>query len=96
MKRILTLLTAALLITACDHLCGQDHEDKYSKRRRSAEPYWPVKVCSLGDKTGESCVEYEAKKITRDNAFIQIYDMNGNEIQYNISAWSIVIYTKVE
>ena len=69
MKRIVTLLAFALLLGACDHLCGKDHEHKYSKKRRSAEPYWPVKVCSLGDQTGESCVEYKAKKIIMEHAF---------------------------
>lgn len=96
MKRIVTLLAFALLPGACDHLCGQDHDHKYGKKRRSAEPYWPVKVCSLGDQTGESCVEYKAKKITMGNTFIQFYDMEDEVIQYNNSGWSIVIYPKVE
>ena len=96
MKRILTVLTAALVLAGCEHLCGKDHEHKYSKKRRSAEPYWPVKVCSLGDQTGESCVVYKAKKITMGNTFIQFYDMDDEVTQYNNSGWSIVISPKVE
>ena len=96
MKRIVTLLAFALLLGACDQLCGQDHEHKYSKKRRSAEPYWPVKICSLGDQTGESCVEYKASKITMGNTFIQFYDLDGGLLQYNNSGWAIIVSPKVE
>lgn len=96
MKKILTLLAAALLLAACDHLCGQDHKHKYSKKQRSAEQYWTVKVCSIVDKNGESCVEYEAKKIIMDNTFTKFYDTDGDEIQYNNAGWAIVISKKVE
>ena len=96
MKKIVTLLAFALLLGACDHLCGQDHEHKYSKKRRSAEPYWPVKICSLGDQTGESCVEYKAKKIVMEHAFFQFYDMDVGLLQYNNSGWSIIISPKVQ
>ena len=96
MKRIVTLLAFALLLGACDQLCGQDHEHKYSKKRRSAEPYWPVKICSLGDQTGESCVEYKAKKIIMEHSFFQFYDMDGDLLQYNNAGWSIIISPKVE
>lgn len=94
MKRTLIIL-AVSLITGC-HLCGQDHEHKYSKKRRSAEPYWPVKICSLGDQTGESCVEYKAKKIIIEHSFFQFYDMDGDLLQYNNAGWSIIISPKVE
>ena len=96
MKKIVTLLAFALLLGACDHLCGQDHEHKYSKKRRSAEPYWPVKICSLGDQTGESCVEYKAKKIVMEHSFFQFYDLDGDLLQYNNNGWSIIISPKVQ
>ena len=95
MKRILTLSAAALVLTSCV-LCGHDHEHKYSKKRRSVEPYWPVKVCSLGDQTGESCVSYKAKKIIIEHSFFQFYDMDGELLQYNNAGWSIVISPKVK
>lgn len=95
MKRILTLLAFAVLLAGCEQLCP-NHEHKYSKKRRSAEPYWPVKVCSLGDKTGESCVEYKAKKIVMEHSFFQFYDMDGDLLQYNNSGWAIIISPKVE
>ena len=96
MKKILTLFAAALILSSCSQLCGEDHEHKYSKKRRSAEPYWPVKVCSLGDQTGESCVEYKAKKISMHSTFTSFYDMDGDEFQYNNAGWSIIISPKVE
>ena len=95
MKKILLLLTAALLLSSCD-LCGKDHEHKYSKRRRTVEPYYPVKICSLGDQTGESCVTIQAVKIVRDESYINLRDQNGDTYMYNNAGWSIIISPKVE
>lgn len=96
MKSILITLAASMILTSCGQLCQGDSGKKYSKKRRSSEPYWPVKVCSHGDLTGESCISFRAKKISISSAYTRIIDLEGDEYQYNNAGWSMLISPKVE
>lgn len=86
MKKILLLLVAFCLIACCD---GP------AKSRRTGEAYYPVKVCSIGDVTGESCVEYAAKSYCSEcSGMFIITTLDGHKYSFNHEGWSIIVTKK--
>lgn len=50
-----------------------------------------IKVCSLGDQTGESCVEHAVDKYDIGTKFIHIRTRGGERFAYNLNGWSIMM-----
>lgn len=58
-KALCVLVILAFIVVGC--VC-----EGPAKSRRSGEKYYPVKVCSIGDTDGSTCVEYAKKpRITK-------------------------------
>ena len=49
------------------------------------------KVCSIGDQTGESCVEHAVVKYEIGTKFLLICTRRGERFAYNINGWSIMM-----
>lgn len=88
MKNILFAASIATCVAGC---CGEGPAtSKYSGKR-----YYPVKVCSIGDVTGESCVEYAAKHYEYCcNGQLDITTLDGHKYEFNPDGWSIIITKK--
>lgn len=50
-----------------------------------------IKVCSIGDQTGESCVEHAVDKYDIGTKFLHIRTRGGERFAYNINGWSIMM-----
>lgn len=65
-------------------LCGCECESCY-------EDIKIVRVCAIGDKTGESCVEHSAYRYDVGTKFFHIRTRDGERLAYNLDGWSIVL-----
>ena len=54
MKNILFAASIATLVAGC-------RGEGPATSKHSGKRYYPVKVCSIGDVTGESCIDYAAE-----------------------------------
>ena len=88
MKQLFTIAAVAAFITGC---CNGDGP---AKSKHSGKSYYPIKVCSIGDMTGESCVEYAVKKYWKKGRFITIETLDGHMYAFNYCGWSIIITEK--
>jgi hypothetical protein len=87
MKKLLCAVAVAALVAGC---CGEGP----ATSKHSGKKYYPVKVCSIGDVTGESCVEYAAENYCNcDNKF-RITTLDGHKYEFNEAGWSIIITKK--
>ncbi len=63
---------------------------------RKKRDYDIVKVCSIGDTDGTTCVQYAAKRwyTFSKGSFITVETPDGNEYDFNTSGWAILIDEK--
>lgn len=80
---IVTMISLLFIIGCCsDHDTGRKHAD-----------YDIVKVCSIGDIDGSTCVQYGAKhwRSYSDGNFLEVKTLDGNVYDFNTSGWAILI-----
>jgi len=87
MKKLLCAVAVAALVAGC---CGEGP----ATSKHSGKKYYPVKVCSIGDVTGESCVEYAAESYSLHDKLIYIATLDGHKYSFNTAGWSIIITKK--
>ena len=87
MKKLLSAVAVAALVAGC---CGEGP----ATSKHSGKKYYPVKVCSIGDVTGESCVEYAAEKYCSCDNNFTIKTLDGHKYSFNKAGWSIIITKK--
>lgn len=89
MKQLFTIAAVAAFITGC---CDGDGP---AKSKHSGKKFYPVKVCSIGDMTGESCVEYAAESYYRCSGRNHcVRTLDGHEYQFNENGWAVIITKK--
>ena len=88
MKKLFTIAAVAAFITGC---CEGDGP---AKSKHSGKSYYPIKVCSIGDMTGESCIEYAAESYSRHNGNLNVKTLDGHEYQFNKNGWAVIITKK--
>lgn len=87
MKKLLCAVAVAALVAGC-------HGEGPATSKHSGKKYYPVKVCSIGDVTGESCVEYAAENYCNcDNSF-SITTLDGHKYAFNKAGWAVIITKK--
>lgn len=87
MKKLLCAVAVAALVAGC---CGEGP----TTSKHSGKKYYPVKVCSIGDVTGESCVEYAAENYCNCDDNFSITTLDGHKYEFNKAGWSIIITKK--
>ena len=87
MKNILFAAFIATLVAGC---CGEGP----ATSKHSGKKYYPVKVCPIGDVTGESCVDYAAEKYCDRGGEFGITTLDGHKYSFNKAGWSIIITKK--
>ena len=75
-----------MVLSGC--LCPGPAESK-----RTGERYYPVKVCSIGDLDGSSCVEYAAKSYDPTGNDLLIRTLDGHTYRFNNAGWAWMITT---
>lgn len=53
-----------------------------------------IKVCSLGDKDGESCVEHKVLKYEVGTEYLHIRTRDNERYAYNKNGWAIMFYKR--
>ena len=86
MKFLLAIATA-IIVVGC---CGEGP----ATSKHSGKKYYPVKVCSIGDVTGESCVEYAAEHYCNCDDNFSITTLDGHKYEFNKAGWSIILTQK--
>lgn len=88
MKKLLCAVAVAALVAGC-------RGEGPATSKHSGKKYYPIKVCSVGDMTGESCVDYAAEKYCScgDGKF-SITTLDGHEYEFNTAGFSIIITKK--
>ena len=87
MKKFLCAVAVAALVAGC---CGEGP----ATSKHSGKKYYPVKVCSIGDVTGESCVEYAARGYNEDRSVLIIRTIDDHIYEFNKAGWSIILTKK--
>lgn len=82
---IVTMISLLFIIGCCP--------DDGTRKKRD---YDIVKVCSIGDTDGTTCVQYAAKRwyTFSKGSFITVETPDGNEYDFNTSGWAILIDEK--
>jgi hypothetical protein len=86
-KALCVLVILAFIVVGC--VC-----EGPAKSRRSGEKYYPVKVCSIGDTDGSTCVEYAAKSYNPSGNDLTIHTLDGHTYRFNNSGWAWVVTTR--
>ena len=86
MSKLLTTAISLAFITGC---CDGPATSKHSGNK-----YYPVKVCSISDMTGESCIEYAAKHFEYSESVIKIKTLDDHEYLLNKNGWAVIITNK--
>lgn len=93
MKKIITAIIGLIAILFLGYsLMGCC--DERSRRHSTSDYKYVVKVCSLGDRDGSSCVKYYVNRIVYDTPTIDLYTNDGDHLMYNFSGWSILVVRK--
>lgn len=87
MKKLLCAVAVAALVAGC-------RGEGPATSKHSGKKYYPVKVCSIGDVTGESCVEYAAENYCNRNNNFSITTLDGHKYEFNKAGWSIILTKK--
>ena len=53
-----------------------------------------IKVCSIGDKDGESCVEHKVRAYEVGHEYLHIRTRDNERYAYNKNGWAIMFYKK--
>jgi hypothetical protein len=84
MKFLLAIATATIVVGCCG--------EGPATSKHSGKKYYPIKVCSVGDMTGESCVDYAAENYCLcGDGKLSITTLDGHEYAFNTAGWSIII-----
>ena len=86
MKKLLLILMLMVLSACCD--------DKPETSKHTSEKYYPIKICTIGDVSGESCVMYAATFFEWDTGYLKITTVDGHKYRFNNAGWSILITKK--
>lgn len=86
----LAILALSMSLIGCECLCGEGP----AKSKRTGERYYPVKVCSIGDTDGSTCVEYAAKSFDTRGSDILINTLDGHTYRFNNAGWAWVVTTR--
>lgn len=88
MKKLLCAVAVAALVAGC---CGEGPANS----KHSGKKYYPIKVCSVGDMTGDSCVDYAAENYSSwGDGMLSVTTLDGHEYEFNTAGWSIIITKK--
>lgn len=87
MKKLLCAVAVAALVAGC-------RGEGPATSNHSGKKYYPVKVCSIGDVTGESCVEYAAENYCFCETMFRITTLDGHKYEFNKAGWSIIVTKK--
>lgn len=88
MERVLCVLVIlAFIVVGC--VC-----EGPAKSRHYGEKYYPVKVCSIGDTAGSTCVEYAAKSFNTRGGYLLIRTLDGHTYRFNHAGWAWVVTTR--
>lgn len=87
MKKLLCAVAVAALVAGC-------RGEGPATSKHSGKKYYPVKVCSIGDVTGESCAEYAAENYCNSDDNFTIKTLDGHIYSFNKAGWSIILTTK--
>lgn len=73
------------MITGCQpcETCQTNESDVYM-----------IKVCSLGDKDGESCVEHKIRAYEVGTEYLHIRTRDNERYAYNKNGWAIMFYKR--
>lgn len=82
-----SMIAIALLMACCP---------ESSKGVPNKGDYDIIKVCSIGDTDGTTCVQYAAKRRSTwgNGSFLEIKTPDGNTYDFNTAGWSILIVEK--
>lgn len=84
MKALVILSIFVVLLAGC--VCEGPAESK-----RTGEKYYPVKVCTIGDTDGSSCVEYAAKSYDPSHNDLMIRTLDGHTYRFNHAGWAWIV-----
>ena len=88
MKNILFAASIATLVAGC-------RGEGPATSKHSGKRYYPVKVCSIGDVTGESCIDYAAEYYAfHSTGNLKIKTIDGHKYEFSTAGWSIIITEK--
>lgn len=82
--KMLIALVLAVVLSGCVF-------DGPAESKRTGERYYPVKVCSIGDLDGSSCVEYAAKSYNPSGNDLMIHTLDGHTYRFNNAGWAWVV-----
>ena len=82
--RAIIILSLAIFLTGC--LCEGPATSK-----RTGKKYYPVKVCTIGDMDGSTCVEYAAEKYDPKGPDLMIWTIDGHAYRFNHAGWAWIV-----
>lgn len=85
MKKLLIILVAMILVCCCE---------APEESKRTGKKYFPIKICTIGDVSGESCVMYAATSYEWDTGYLRIATVDGHKYRFNNAGWAILITKK--
>lgn len=85
MKKLLVILVAMILVGCCE---------KPEESKRTGKKYFPIKICTIGDVSGESCVMYAATSYDWSTSYLMITTVDGHKYRFNNAGWAILITKK--
>jgi len=83
MKKLI-LIIAVLLLVGCKCQNGGPAQT------RGGTKYYPIKICSIGDMDGSSCVEYKAKDYDLTSDWLYVTTLDDHEYVFNMHGWAII------
>lgn len=92
MKKILTAIAGIIVVLFFGYAlmgCQCQRHGRHTNDYR-----YVVKICSIGDQEGNSCVEYYAERIAYDTPTLDVYTTDGRHLMYNWAGWSILVTKK--
>lgn len=89
MRRFLLLLFSTMIVTASLIACCPESNNGVPNKG----DYDIIKVCSIGDTDGTSCVQYAAKSwgTFHNGHLLWIKTPDGHDYSFNVAGWSILI-----
>ena len=77
MYKLLLIAIVALFVTGCECCKTGPATSKHSGKN-----YFPIKVCSIGDRSGDSCLEYAAEEFYTSRGFLVVKTLDGHEYMF--------------
>lgn len=82
---VLYLILIFALLTGCVDC------KKHKRHADAPKPNYIIKVCSLGDTDGSTCVNINAKDYSIYTPYISIKTLDDEVLRYNWEGWAILI-----